>query len=229
MTLFSTTRWSLVRAARGAGVEARDALDRLCRQYRRPVQIYLARYDIAGMSSEDLAQEFFAHALAVDLVGRADRSLGGFRAYLVAALRRFVSTNLEAQSAAKRGGGATSVTDQVLVAIAADDPTPEQEFEQAWAAALLEAALRRLREEAERSGRGALFERLSPFLVDAAGRDDYQRLAVELDLRPNTIAAAVARLRSRYQALVRDELAQTVASAAELDDEAARLRRAVGR
>jgi RNA polymerase sigma-70 factor (ECF subfamily) len=46
-------------------------------------------------------------------------------------------------------------------------------------------------------------------------------------MRRNTFAVAVHRMRERLRALVRAELAETVANAAELDDEQMHLRRAL--
>ena len=59
----------------------------------------------------------------------------------------------------------------------ADDLTPEQVYERAWALALLERVLSGLRDEYHRGGRGEVFERLKPVLTDGPGAVPYAELA----------------------------------------------------
>ena len=78
----------------------------------------------------------------------------------------------------------------------------------------------------ESEGKGNLFEALKSFLM---GRDDYpyQRVANALNLSLGALKTAVHRLRGRYRALLREEVARTVATPAEVDEELRYLRAAL--
>ena len=98
------------------------------------------------------------------------------------------------------------------------DLTPERLYLRAWAVTLLEAVLARLREEYERAGRGAVFGRLKDVL---SGGDavPYAIIAAELGTTEGAIQAAVYRLRRRYGALLREEIAATVARPGDVEEE----------
>ncbi len=226
---FRTTRWSLVLQARGDDGSAGMALAELCRIYHPPVLAYVRSRGFAGAESEDLAQGFFEQLLRLRTDARAERERGRFRVYLLVALKNFLANQSAAAQAFKRGGG---VADLSLdrAAEAGFEPAgdregqPEALFEREFARATVEAALRRLRGEAEAAGKLALFEALRPFLLETPERDEYALLADRLGLRRNTLAVAIHRLRQRLQELVRELLADTVADPEQLDGEAAHLR-----
>jgi RNA polymerase sigma factor (sigma-70 family) len=209
MALFATTRWSLIMDARGDARAAHGALGEICRAYRVPVLAYIRRSGSDAADAEDLAQEFFAQLLESRWDTRADPERGRFRAFLLTALKHFLLNHHAAARAGKRGGGRTRVAfDLAVEALAApDSQSPEQVFERAWAMTVIERALDRLREEAGRAGKSALFAQLSPFLGELAEPADYSALGQALGLRPNTVAVSVHRLRVRLRELVRRELA----------------------
>src|SRR5205085_1718828 len=95
--------------------------------------------------------------------------------------------------------------------------TPEKLFEQRWAATLLEQAFAQLRREYTQAGKLALFEELSKFLTDYADPGNYAPVAERLRMAPNAVAVAVHRLRQKYRDCVRSQVAQTVATPADLD------------
>lgn len=222
MPRFDSTQWSVVVRARGDSADARAALERLCRTYRPPVLAYI-RGRARGADVEDLAQAFFTRFVEDAYHADADPARGRFRAFLLTALKRFlIDADAEARTL-KRGGGARidCLDDDDVIA---DDKGPEQEFERSWAMAALDAALRRLRGEAEAAGKTAMFDRLREFLTEAPDEADYARAAAELNMRRNTLAVAVHRLRHRLRELVRDELCETTCSRDELETEVRALR-----
>jgi len=229
MTRFDSTQWSLVLRARGSSPDARSALDNLCRAYRPPVLAYIRGRGYNGDAAEDLAQTFFTRFLEDAYHATADPTRGRFRAFLLTALKRFL-INAEAEvRTLKRGGGARihRLDDSGLNAdqiASTDSLSPEREFERTWAMTVLNAALRRLRAEADGAGKGKLFEQLREFLTEPPDEEDYARVAAALGLRRNTLAVAVHRLRHRLQELVREELLQTTAAREDLDAELRELR-----
>lgn len=229
MSSFATTHWTLVRAARSDGAEARRALTDLCTIYRGPVAAYLGKYRFDRLEHADAVQEFFMLVLESGLFQRADERKGSFRAYLLTSLRHFVARQLESQAAQKRGRDFShSTLDNAIEVAEVDDQSPDAQFHREWASLILRRAVERLQSEADAAGKSGLFQRVVPFLTEDAGRDDYQRVGDELGIRPNTIAVAVFRLRERFRVLVRREVAETVDSEESLLDELSRLRNVLG-
>jgi RNA polymerase sigma factor (sigma-70 family) len=231
MTRFSTTRWSVVIGAQGGGDSARASLESLCRTYRPPVVAYIASRGYRG-DAEDLAQAFFARFLEGRYHAGLDPARGRFRSYLLTAIQHFlISADVESK-AVKRGRGIRfediAAAGETFEPLAATGPSPEEAFDQAWALAVLDAALARLGAEAQAAGKGRLFDLVRDFMAEAPEADDYARVAAELGLRTNTVAVAVHRLRQRLRELVREEVAETAADNAALADELEQLRSALG-
>lgn len=228
MSQFATTRWSLILDARGAPAQARPALEEICRAYRAPVLSYVRRSGHGPADAEDLTQEFFARLLERRWDARADPARGRFRSFLLTALKRFLIDQHEANVAQKRGGGQAHEGDDAIDAIGdADALSPEAAFERAWAATVLERAYQRLRQEADRAGRGELFVRIAPFLAEPAEAADYRALGEALGMRANTLAVSVHRLRLRLRELVREEIADQTDGPEAAASELATLRRAL--
>lgn len=223
MSRFDTTHWSIVARARGDSRDARAALESLCRAYRPPVLAYIRGRGYAPDVAEDLAQTFFEHFVEDAYQTVADPERGRFRAFLLTALKRFLINSDAEAHAIKRGGGARmtmiageqpSAADWLI-----DSASPERAFERDWALAILDAALHKLRAEADAAGKRAMFDAVREFLTERPDEEDYARAAAALNLRRNTLAVAVHRLRHRLRELVREEIAQTTIGRAELEAE----------
>jgi RNA polymerase sigma-70 factor (ECF subfamily) len=96
--------------------------------------------------------------------------------------------------------------------------TAEKLFDARWAAALIEAALGRLRAELESAGKGRLLDALQGFLLGEADTS-YQQVADALGLSLGALKTAVHRLRNRYRALLREEVARTVTRPGGVEEE----------
>lgn len=217
VTRFETTRWSIVLQAREGTPQARCALEELCRTYRSPVIAYVRSHGASAEDAEDLGQAFFANLLEHGWHANADPARGSFRAYLLTALRRFIKDAAVRARAQKRGGESHIQSLDALTEASgegrhlADADDPERAFERAWAEAALRAAMRRLQAETADAGRSALFDQMCEFLVERPSEADYERVAAALNMRRNTVAVAVHRLRLRLRDLIRRELADTAA------------------
>jgi RNA polymerase sigma-70 factor (ECF subfamily) len=232
MSHFHTTRWSIVLQATGNGQDARAALESLCRTYRAPVLAFIRGRGYRNDVAEDLTQSFFASFLEREDYAAANPARGRFRAYLLTAIRHFLVNSAETANTAKRGGRVSFESiDEVAdenSALSATGETPEAAFEQAWALVILNAALRRLRDEARLADKLELFDQLRDFLIEVPDDDDYARVAARLGMRRNTVAVSVHRLRLRLRELVQEEVAQTAADRAGLETELRELRHAFG-
>ena len=65
----------------------------------------------------------------------------------------------------------------------------------------------------------ALFEELKPCLLGERTAQPYATLASRLKMTEGSVKVAVHRLRQRYRQLLREEIANTVASPEEIDEE----------
>ena len=125
----------------------------------------------------------------------------------------------------KRGGSQSIISfdtanaENRYVAEPVDTATPETLYEQRWALALLENALARLRDEYAANGRGPLFDLLKAYVWGERNAASYTDIAAQLDLTEEAVKKAVQRLRHRYRDMLRTEIAHTVTTAAEVEDE----------
>lgn len=220
------THWSVVlAAAHPAAPGAREALEALCRAYWYPVYAYVRSRGHARPDAEDLTQSFFLHLLETRGLATATPERGRFRAFLRASVDHFVIGEWRRDHALKRGGGITLLPWEELCAEdrysreAVCDLTPERLFERSWAYTLLQRSLNHLRAEFAVDGRASLFNALKDRLLGEVGADPYAHLAGELGTTVPALKKTVERLRTRYGEIVRREIAQTVASAADIEDE----------
>ena len=229
---FCTTRWSLILSAAGCEADdqkAREALADLCRTYWRPVFLFVSRHGYSVQDAQDLSQDFFVMILESNWLRQADEHRGRFRSFLLKSLQNFLSHADERGRAIKRGARIEFISwdewmaeapSQVWVSGGTlDSLAPEQLFDLRWAAAVVEHALQRLREECEEEGRLRLFETLNRHLMSERGDVSYASIAASLGIGEGIVKNQLHNLRRRYRWLLRDEVAQTVESPADIDDE----------
>jgi RNA polymerase sigma-70 factor (ECF subfamily) len=219
-----TTRWSVVLRAQSKDPGAADAsLAALCLQYWSPLYAFIRSRGHATQDAQDLTQEFFARFLEKRWLDAADRSQGKLRSFLLTAVKRFLSNEWDRSRAAKRGGlhEITSIDTEEgekLLASAATLPE-EPAFDRAWALTLLQATLRRLRAEYEQAGKLREYELIKPSLTALHGEIAYEAIAADLQVLPASARSLVHRLRKRFRELFREEVADTVGSPEEIDEE----------
>jgi len=223
---FATTHWSLVLCAgRGGPRQASSALATLCENYWLPLYAFVRREGYASHDAQDLTQEFFARLLEKNYLAVADRRRGRFRSFLLAAMKHFLANQRRRTRAQKRGGRQSVLSWDFQAAenqynlAAAENLTPERLYEKRWALSLLDLVLRRLREEYGAAGKSRLFDRLKQFLSGEEALQSYGQVAAELEMTEGAVKVAVHRLRRRYRELLREEIAQTVATPEEFEDE----------
>jgi len=113
----------------------------------------------------------------------------------------------------------TADAENRYVAESIDSATPETLYEQRWALALLENALARLRHEYAAHGRGPMFDLLKAYVWGERNAASYTDIAAQLDLTEEAVKKAAQRLRHRYRDMLRTEIAHTVTTAAEVEEE----------
>jgi DNA-directed RNA polymerase specialized sigma24 family protein len=222
---FATTHWSVVVAARRNDLGARTALEILCHSYWYPLYAYVRRRGSSPEDAADLIQDFFAYFLEKDALAAADQERGRFRTFLLTALQRFTGKHRRRTAALKRGGGRRRLSLDLSAGEARyrlepfHELTAEVVYERRWAMTLLERAFDRLQAHWAAKGQDAVFQRLRGFLTGSRGGPGYAHLAIELNMSEAAVKVAVHRLRRRYRELLREEIAHTVQSAMEVEEE----------
>ena len=223
---FATTRWTMVNAAGGPRDDrASAALAELCEIYWPPLYGYLRRRGYPAEEAQDLTQGFFARLLETHAIRSADPTRGRFRAFLLTALKRFVINEYERATAERRGGRHLhfqldlTEAERAFAADHRQEETPDRLFDRKWAAIVLERALARLRAEYAASGKGHVAAALLPYLTDSTDLVSYRTVAVDLGISEGAVKVAVHRLRQRYGAMLRAEVAETVTGEQEVDAE----------
>ena len=230
---FNTTHWSIVLAcADGSDSErAQEALASLFQTYWYPLYAYVRRRGYNEHDAEDIVQAFCLHLHEKHAVAKADRARGKFRTFLLSSLQNFLAHEKERAGAQKRGGGRELVRLDADEAEArydrepADSVTPETIFEKRWAHALLDQTVSDLRADFILRGKQRLFDGLSSFLTADLRETSYQTAADQLGLPLSAIKTTVHRLRRDYRSKLREQIARTVSSPDEIDDELNHLRK----
>ena len=201
------------------------ALEELCRTYWFPLYAYVRRRGHTKEDAEDSVQAFFARFLAKNYLEGLSAERGRFRAFLLASLKHFLINEWKKSQRQKRGGGEAPLSldwqtaDTKFQVAATAEPSPEKVFDREWALALLAKVIERLQNECAADGKAKLFAQLKIFLT--AGKDGTAQaeVAKALGMGEGAVRVAIHRLRKRYRQLLRDEIAQTLADAADVDEE----------
>jgi RNA polymerase sigma factor (sigma-70 family) len=211
--------------AQGESPAAREALEKLCRTYWRPIFVFLRRQGIPPEEAEDITQGFFAELLEHRNLAAVRKERGRLRSYLLGALKHFVVDEHRRAMAIKRGKGQQLIPLEELHAnermeLEPTDPlTAEMIYERRWASTVLERVLSRLKGEYRAAGNAALFDSLKQLLPDEPGAPSQAEIATRLGMTENAIRQAFYRFRQHYQALLREEIAHTVATPGDIEDE----------
>jgi RNA polymerase sigma-70 factor (ECF subfamily) len=220
---FDVLSSSVVLHARGGSADAQRALATLCDAYWYPLYAYVRRQGRGAHDAQDLTQEFFARLIGKDWLGGVAPERGKFRAWLLASMKHFLANEWDKSRARKRGGGAAviSIDDATAETRYAREPAVHDDaellYDRRWALTLIERAMARLREEFAAADKLPLFDAIKGTLTGDAPA--YVEIARALQSTEGAVKVAVHRLRERYREIIRVEIAETVGTPAEVEDE----------
>ena len=216
---FPSTHWSLIG-------EGRSGLSMLFKRYRPAMVAYLARaYQFDSHRAEDMVQEFAAsHLVEKDLMAKADRNRGRFRALLVTAMDHFVLNELRDERRVKRmPNGGLKPLDQLELRESKDDG-PVRAYEREWARQVVAQAVLRTQQECLAAGRGDLwgvFEQrfLNP-LLEGGDVPDYEHLILPLGIAtPSQASNLLITGKRMFARLLREVIAEYSANREEVEAE----------
>jgi RNA polymerase sigma-70 factor (ECF subfamily) len=222
---FTTTHWSVVLEAQGESPAAQEALEKFCRTYWRPIYSFVRRQRARTEDAEDLTQGFFALLLERKDLNTVRKEKGRLRSYLLTSVKNFLADESRHAMAAKRGKGQRlipldEIRERECIDVERSDRlTADQIYERRWAFTVLEQVMTRLRDEYRSAGNVRFFEQVKKMLMDEPDRPSQAQVASEFDMTENAVKQAFYRFRQRYQMLLREEIAHTVATPSDIEDE----------
>jgi len=224
---FQNTHWSLILAANQSdSTQAHQALSTLCETYWYPIYAYIRCRGNDADSAKDLTQEFFLRFLDKEFLEVVDQKKGRFRNFLLSCVKHFLSNEYKKRNTLKVGGQFSFVP---LLETTAEDlyqaepsagMTPDKLLDRRWALTVLERSYVQLKEDHEKSGKLDQFEVLQAHLSGAKEAPcSYAESAAKLGLNEAAARKAAERMRLRFGAFLRTNLAQTVSNPDELEAE----------
>jgi RNA polymerase sigma-70 factor (ECF subfamily) len=225
---FAPTRWTQVLRARGNTPESQRALGELCEAYWQPIFRFLRSEGRDEDTARELTQEFFARLLAKHGLDRVDPERGRFRSYLLGAVKHFLADRRDQEHRLKRGGGISLESlelpdgNDTSPALQVADPAAmpsDHTFDREWAVAVMDRALTALQKDYAQNGNTTHFEMLKPWLEGDSADLSQAETAARLKISEGAIKVAIHRLRKHFRETIRAELAQTVNTASEIDEE----------
>lgn len=231
---FATTHWSVVLEAQSESPPAQAALEKLCLIYWRPIYSFVRRQGFGPEEAEDLTQGLFAQLLEHKRLSAVRKEKGRLRSFLLGALKYFLADERRRAMSIKRGKAHRLIPLEELRSndrseMEPSDPvTAEMIYERRWALTVLERVFSRLKHEYHAAGNAALFDSLKELLPDEPGSPSQAEIAARLEMTENAIRQAFYRFRQRYQSLLREEIAHTVATPGDIEDELRHLIAVVG-
>jgi RNA polymerase sigma-70 factor (ECF subfamily) len=203
----------------------KEALETLCRTYWFPLYAFLRRHGCDVHQAEDYIQAFFTRLLEKHSLDAVDVKSGKFRSFLLASLKNFVANEIDRVQAQKRGGRHTILSlnfdnaESQYVSEPNHELSPEKIFEKSWAITVLEHTMNQLQAEFASSNKLSLFDHLRVYLTAEVDGIPYRDMAIQLEMTEGAVKMAVHRLRARYRDLLRENVAQTVATPGQIDEE----------
>jgi RNA polymerase sigma-70 factor (ECF subfamily) len=230
---FATTHWSVIAACALDDNAAQAALTQLCHDYWPPLYTFVRRRGCNPADAQDIVQGFFAFLLESKAYSKTDRARGKFRSFLLASLKNYMAGVWDRDRALKRGGDCQFVLlhedVEAVESVYENDPLvprleAEQHYDRRWATSLVAHALERVRKEFSNGPKERLFNGLKPFLSGGVGLPAHEEIAKRLDMPVETLRSHLSRLRARYRAFLREEVARTIAPTDDVDEELRYLR-----
>lgn len=211
----------------GDARSASRAMDELCRGYWYPIYAYLRRSGYSEHDAEDMTQVFFAHIISEEAILSARQEAGKLRSYLLGTLKHLISDHQRHFRAQKRGGGLEHVSLDQMDAEErysrepADTRDPETLYTSAWAHDVVRRVREKVRDAYLSTGRSGSFDALAPFLEWDSEPPSHRELAQQLGMSETASRLLIFRLREKFRALLREEIALTVLNPGDVEPEIA--------
>ena len=227
---FLTTCWTEIISVRSQNeTKRKELLSELITRYSRPVYCYLLGKGLNEESAEDLAQDFLTEVvIGREIIGRADKTKGRFRTFLLTALDRYAIDMHNKKNAIKRkpkGERIAIDTSELADRIAAmSDMTPEEIFNHAWATEILTQVIDETKDVYYKNGKGNHWEVFNskvilPILENSelpVLQDLCEQHGIENDAKASKI---IFDAKNKFQLVMYQHLRQLVDDESEIEEE----------
>jgi RNA polymerase sigma-70 factor (ECF subfamily) len=226
---FLTTHWSLIEGIKKHQDKDQALIGLLLERYWKPVYCYIRRKGYPNEEAKDLTQGFFHEiVLSRHIVERTDPSKGRFRSFLLHTLSQFLIDQK------RKGSTRAHIPNDKLVPLDISDPpvlpemilerSPEDCFAYTWKSDLVDRTLSEVQAECEGQGLQTHWnifrdKVLSPTLENRESQPMKAigaRYGIESESRAFNMLLTVKR---RFKAALRRNLANTVLTEGDVDDE----------
>ena len=209
----ATTQWSLIfnAAGRDDAKRLQQAWRELVERYRGPVLQSIRRQLGNRPEADEIAADFFTYLYEKGVLPKIDPEIGRFRCFIQGVIRNYVKHARRSLPGAR--GGSDALLDNLAGGSGIE--TFEQEEQAAWANAVLEHALERLREARPRDAN---------LLIQAYGLAGHEpvprrQLCEGAGLSENAVNVAVHRARNVLKQHILEEVQELVARPQDFLDE----------
>jgi len=226
---FLTTHWSLIEGIKKHKDKDQALIGLLLERYWKPVYCYIRRKGYRNEEAKDLTQGFFHEiVLSRHMVERTDPSKGRFRSFVLHTLSQFLIDQK------RKGSTKTRIPDDKLVPLDISEPSvlpqmifegsPEDCFAYTWKSDLIDRTVSEVQAECEGQGLQAHWyifrdKILLPTLQSKESQPMKAisaRYGIESESRAFNMLLTVKR---RFKAALRRNLANTVLSEGDIDEE----------
>jgi RNA polymerase sigma-70 factor (ECF subfamily) len=191
------------------------------------VYLYLCKKGNNHDKASDLVQGFFVKVIERGLIQKADPVKGRFRSLLFAALDRYACDEYEKEVTLKRrptGGTRSLDAFEAPLSLPAMEASPEQIFDYAWAAQLLDEVITDVEDQCRQAGQQQHWEVFRQTVLDPIRFGDeippMPELCQELDIgTPKQAAAMNVTVKRRFTRILQAHVREFVASEEEVESE----------
>lgn len=209
-----------------AGHETCEAFNRFCQGYWYPIYSFCRAQGLAKSEAEDATQSFFLKLISQRGLKNVDAARGRFRSFLLASFKNHLIDLHHHSHTQRRGGSVAHVpldfaaAEEFISSCEAPTDTPENAYDRQWARITVDRALKQLEDEYKASGNDRLFAMLNANELAPSGVPwSYSEIGKELEMNEDAVKYQARVLRKRFQTLLREQVAPTVETPAEVDEE----------
>ncbi len=225
---FPKTNWSAIRNAKTIdAARRREIVDSLARDYWKPIYCYIWRKGYDNELAKDLTQGFFEDiVIEKGLIQKADQSRGRFRTFLLTALGHYLISSHRKKGAQKRSPERwlDNVDDLEFVSATVNDVCPEQAFNYAWAADILDKVISKVKQDCLNGGKEIhwkVFEArvLNPIINNTQSpplSEICDRFGVESESKASNMIVTVTR---KFQVALKNFLRPYLESDSDIEEE----------
>ena len=226
---FLTTQWSLIENIKAGQDKDKLLIGFLLQEYWKPVYCYLRRTGYDNEQAKDLTQGFFHEVVFnKDLVGRADKTRGRFRSFLLHALKQYSTKQNLKERASKRIPKEKMVSLDVVepptMPVSLTQVSVEESFNYAWVSALLERVLSFVKAECAEQGMDThwmlFYERVvRPLLADQTPPSVAHLCQVHGIENTQTASNMIVTVKRRFRAALEQNVRRTLLDGDQTPDE----------